>query len=76
MKMKSQYFAFAVVVTLVNLFSFYYTIVFCAVYTASSYNWLSSAIQGLLLDWFGFGLIGPIVSILLRVAVRSHRKLA
>jgi 1-acyl-sn-glycerol-3-phosphate acyltransferase len=75
MKMKSQYFAFAVVVTLVNLFSFYYTIVFCAVYTASSINWLGSVVQGIILDWFCFGIIGPAISFFIRIRVRNNPKL-
>jgi hypothetical protein len=74
--MKSKYLAFVIVVSLVHLFCFYYTIVFCAVYPTSSVGWLYSAIQGLMFGWFFFEIITSLGSAIVRVLVRKFPKIA
>jgi hypothetical protein len=67
---------YIILTTLMNLFCWYYIIVFCSVYVHSAVGWLYSSIITLLFRWFVFGLIEPLGLVLIRIVCRYIRGLA
>jgi hypothetical protein len=65
--MKIQHLLFVIFTTLVNLFFWYYVIVFCSVYVESGEGWFYSSLQIIALQWFVFELVQPFGSALARV---------
>ncbi len=74
-RMRARNIIFIVVALIINTFCWYYMLVFCAVYMASSLNWLYSCITGLIISWFIIGILMPLVKALLRLFNRKHKDL-
>jgi hypothetical protein len=74
--MKIQYLIFISVTSLLNLVFWYYITVFCAIYPSSASGLLFSFIQGLFIDWFIFGLIRPVGTVVVRYICRKNPKYA
>jgi hypothetical protein len=74
--MRIKYILFIIFTTLVNIFFWYYVIVFCAVYVKSGEGWLTSSLQIIALQWFCFELIQPFGSALVRVLSKKFPSLS
>jgi hypothetical protein len=73
--MKTRYFFFQVATFTINFISWYYALVFCAIYSNSSRNWIYGGIIGLVTDWYGISIAIPLSKAILRILVRNYRYL-
>jgi hypothetical protein len=69
--MKVRYYIYIFATAAINLFAWYYIIIFCVVYAGSARGWLFSVIQGLILDLFVFELIHPIGIVAIRIICKA-----
>lgn len=69
--MRCRYIFFVVLCTLIHILCWYYVIVFCSIYSQSSWNWIYGAVTSLIIDWFGTGLLVPFAKTLLQIGIRK-----
>lgn len=72
-KMKIRFFLWIIYITTIHLFSWYYVICFCAVYTKSSYGWLYGCIISLIIDIFFFEVIFQFILSMFRIFAFKFR---
>jgi hypothetical protein len=73
--MRLKYVIYIVITTCMNLFFWYYMIVFCSVYRVSGLSWLGSAFKTLAIDLFVLECIKPLGYVVVRVICRKFERL-
>jgi hypothetical protein len=73
--MRTRYLIFIGVTFAMNLFFWYYIIVFSAVYTTTSVIWFLSCLQALVIDWFMLKLIQPVGYLLIKILCQRYKGL-
>ena len=58
-----------------NLFCWFYSIVFCAIYPQTSPGWMNGILIGAATDWGLFSFCLPLIKSLLRAIGRKYKKL-
>ncbi len=71
--MQTRYYVFKIAAFTINFICWYYALVFCAIYSDSSRNWVYGGLIGLVIDWFIIGIVIPISKALLRLGIRNYR---
>jgi hypothetical protein len=66
---------YIIICTIINLFCWYYVIIFCGVYIKSSAGWLYGVALSLLIEWFGFEIGIPILRGGIRSLYMKYRRL-
>ena len=73
--METRYMVFQIAAFTINFVCWYYALVFCAVYSDSSRNWVYGGLTGLFVDWFVISLLIPLSKTLLRLGIRNFKYL-
>jgi hypothetical protein len=69
--MRIQFIAYFVVASLLSLISWYYAIVFCAIYPMTGLSWLVDSILSVALSWCVFQFLTPVTALLFRIFLKS-----
>jgi hypothetical protein len=69
--LRGRFIVYILLTGLMNLFFWYYMIVFCSVYRLSAVSWMGSSLKTLAIDMLVFDFIRPLAYVMVRVVCKK-----